>query len=103
MTWIEWGQTLLLVAGASFYVIGTIGVLRFPDVFTRVHALTKADNIGLGLLVIGLLPSAGSVSEGFKLLLIWTVVLAGSATSGQLIARRARERGVVPWSARDKR
>ncbi len=97
MTWIEWIQTLLLSAGACFYVVGTLGVLRFPDVFTRVHALTKADNIGLGLLVVGLVPSAGSVSEACKLVLIWLIVLAGSATSGQLIARRARERGVVPW------
>ena len=98
MTSIEWMQTLLLAGGVCFYVVGTLGVLRFPDVFTRVHALTKADNIGLGLLVVGLAPSVGSVSEAFKLLLIWLVVLAGSATSGQLIARRARERGVVPWT-----
>ncbi len=98
MNWIEWCQTLLLASGAFFYVVGTLGVLRFPDVFTRVHALTKADNIGLGLLVVGLMPSAGSVSEGLKLLLIWVVVLAGSATSGQLVARRARERGVAPWT-----
>lgn len=101
MTWIEWVQTALLGAGAFFYAVGTLGVLRFPDVFTRVHALTKADNIGLGLLVVGLLPSAGSVSEAIKLLLIWLVVLAGSATSGQLVARRARERGVVPWTRED--
>lgn len=98
MTWLEWVQTAFLVAGAFFYVVGTLGVLRFPDVFTRVHALTKADNIGLGLLVVGLLPSAGSLSEAIKLLLIWLVVLAGSATSGQLVARRARQRGVIPWT-----
>ncbi len=98
MTGLEWGQSLLLTAGAAFYVVGTLGVLRFPDVFTRVHALTKADNLGLGLLVLGLLPSAGSISEGVKLVLIWLVVLACSATSGQLVARRARERGVVPWT-----
>ncbi len=98
MTWLEWVQTVLLVSGAAFYVVGTLGVLRFPDVFTRVHALTKADNLGLGLLVLGLLPSAGSPTEAIKLLLIWLVVLAGSATSGQLVARRARRRGVVPWT-----
>lgn len=98
MTWLEWVQTILLVCGAGFYAVGTLGVLRFPDVYTRVHALTKADNLGLGLLVLGLLPSAGSVSEGAKLLLIWLVVLAGSATSGQLVARRARARGVLPWT-----
>lgn len=98
MTWIEWMQVLLLSCGAAFYIVGTIGVLRFPDVFTRVHALTKADNLGLGLLVLGLLPSAASVHEGIKLLLIWLVVLAGSATSGQLVARRARNRGVVPFT-----
>jgi len=39
---------LLLLAGAVFFLAGTLGLLRFPDVYTRLHALTKADNLGLG-------------------------------------------------------
>ena len=54
-------------AGALFFLAGTVGLLRFPDPLTRLHALTKADNLGLGLVVLGLLPQAGSLRDGLKL------------------------------------
>lgn len=102
MTGIEIAQTILIVGGLAFFSVGTLGMLRFPDVFTRLHAITKADNLGLGLLVLGLLPSAVNVAGGAKLVLIWLLVLGASATSGHLIARRAVARGLAPWSAREK-
>ncbi len=97
MTWIEVVQSVLIVTGVGFFVVGTVGLLRFPDVFTRLHALTKADNLGLGLLVFGLLPSASGIASALKLLFIWLLVLAASATSSHLVARRARARGLAPW------
>ena len=51
-------------AGAFFFLAGTVGLLRFPDPLTRLHALTKADNLGLGLVVLGLLPQAEVCSAG---------------------------------------
>ena len=78
-------------AGAFFFLAGTVGLLRFPDTLTRLHALTKADNLGLGLVVIGLLPQAGSVRGGLKLVCIWLLVLLAGATVSQLIARAAYE------------
>ena len=39
-----------------FFLAGTVGLLRFPDTITRLHALTKADNLGLGLIILGLFP-----------------------------------------------
>ena len=55
--------TIVSVAGGAFFFLaGTVGLLRFPDTFTRLHALTKADNLGLGLVILGLLPHVGSVS-----------------------------------------
>ena len=45
-------------AGALFFLAGTVGLLRFPDSLSRLHALTKADNLGLGLIVLGLLPQS---------------------------------------------
>jgi multicomponent Na+:H+ antiporter subunit G len=73
--------------GAFFFFAGTVGLVRFPDSYTRLHALTKADNLGLGLVVLGLLPQVGSALLGFKLILIWFLVLLASAVSSQLIAR----------------
>ena len=77
-------------AGAVFYLAGTVGLLRFPDAYTRLHALTKADNLGLGLVVLGLLPQMDSVSDGLKLACIWLLVLLSGATASQLIARTLR-------------
>ena len=78
-------------AGAFFFLAGTVGLLRFPDTLTRLHALTKADNLGLGLVVLGLLPQAGGLRIAFKLVCIWLLVLLAGATVSQLIARAARQ------------
>lgn len=93
-----WTGTLL-VAGTLFFVAGTTGLLRFPDLFTRLHALTKADNVGLGLIVASLLPQSGSLLAALKLLLIWLFVLLASASAGHLVARAALRAGVRPWTA----
>ena len=81
-----------IVAGAFFYLAGTVGLLRFPDAYTRLHALTKADNLGLVLVVIGLLPQVDGVLAGLKLVLVWLLVMLSSAAVSQLIARSARRR-----------
>jgi multicomponent Na+:H+ antiporter subunit G len=84
-----------VVAGAFFFLAGTTGLLRFPDTFTRLHALTKADNLGLGLVVLGLLPQVDSLLAGIKLVCIWLLVLLSGATASQLIARVVRRRGAL--------
>lgn len=78
-------------AGAFFFLAGTVGLLRFPDTLTRLHALTKADNVGLGLVVLGLLPQSGSLRDGLKLITVWLIGLLAGATVSQLIARAARQ------------
>jgi multicomponent Na+:H+ antiporter subunit G len=80
-------------AGVVFFLAGTVGLLRFPDSLTRLHALTKADNLGLGLVVIGLLPQADGVVTGLKMIFIWLLVMVAGACVAQLIARRLREAG----------
>lgn len=92
---------VLLVIGALFYCAGTIGLIRFPDVYTRLHALTKADNLGLGCLLAGLALRAETLAAAIKLLLIWPLALAASAAVSYAIARRADILGVAPWR-RDK-
>jgi multicomponent Na+:H+ antiporter subunit G len=87
----------LLVLGSLFFCAGTVGLLRFPDVFARLHALTKADNVGLGLIVLGLSIESASLLVTAKLLLIWVLVLLASASAAHLIARAALRRGMRPW------
>ncbi len=81
---------IAIATGAFFFLAGTVGLLRFPDTLTRLHALTKADNLGLGLIVLGLLPQVDGVLNGLKLIAIWLLVLLSGADAGQLIARAAR-------------
>jgi multicomponent Na+:H+ antiporter subunit G len=76
-------------AGAFFFLAGTVGLLRFPDTLSRLHALTKADNLGLGLVVLGLLPRMADPLTGLKLVVIWLLVLVAGATVAQLIGQAA--------------
>ncbi len=84
---------LAVLGGAFFFMAGTVGLLRFPDPLTRLHALTKADNLGLGLVVLGLLPRADGPLGALKLVAIWLLVQLAGATVAQLIAREARRDG----------
>ncbi|MEE4146503.1 MAG: monovalent cation/H(+) antiporter subunit G [Halieaceae bacterium] len=77
------------LAGTVFFLAGSIGLLRFPDLCSRLHALTKADNLGLGLIALGVLAQAGSLAFAAKVILAWFVTLAASAVVGHLIARDA--------------
>ena len=81
--------------GAFFFFAGTVGLLRFPDSPTRLHALTKADNLGLGLVVLGLLPRAGSLLDALKLLAIWALIQVSGAATAQLIGRALSRRGTA--------
>jgi multicomponent Na+:H+ antiporter subunit G len=86
--------TVLAVGlGLVFFAAGTVGLLRFPDSLTRLHALTKADNLGLGFVVLGLLPQTGSLLGAGKLVLIWMLVQFAGATGAQLVAKVLRKEG----------
>lgn len=94
---IDYLSFLLIAGGCGFFLAGTVGLLRFPDVYTRLHALTKADNVGLGLTVAGLVLQAESWAAAGKLVLIWALVLLAGASVAHLVARGALQRGLLPW------
>ncbi len=96
MTGIDAIGAALLWIGAGFFLAGTIGLLRFPDVYARLHALAKVDNLGLGFIALGLALRADSLASALKLLLVWLLALFASATISYLIARRALARGIEP-------
>jgi multicomponent Na+:H+ antiporter subunit G len=92
----------LLLAAAFFFLSGTVGLLRFPDLYTRLHALTKADNLGLGLVALALAIRSGSLAVAAKLLLAWLLALVASSTSCHLVARAARRAGVPAATGTEK-
>jgi multicomponent Na+:H+ antiporter subunit G len=96
MSWADIFTVVAVSLGVLFFVAGSVGLLRLPDAYSRLHALTKADNLGLALIVIGLLPQVGSVLAGLKLIVVWLLVLLAGAAVSQLIARAERRRGPTP-------
>jgi len=75
-----------------------VGLLRFPDTLSRLHAVGKADSAGLALVVLGLLLRADSLVTALKLVFVWALVVVTTALGGQLIGRAAaREAQEPPW------
>lgn len=89
MIWADLLSIACIVLGSFFYLAGTVGLLRLPDVYARLHALTKADNLGLGLIVLGAILQIDDWMVNAKLVLIWGLVMIASATVAHLIARNA--------------
>ncbi len=88
-TLLDAATVALVMAGLFFFIAGTVGLLRFPDTHSRLHALTKADNLGLGLVVLGLALQGGGAAHVAKLVLVWALALVAAASTAQLIARAA--------------
>jgi multicomponent Na+:H+ antiporter subunit G len=82
----------LCLAGAFFFLAGTVGLLRFPDALSRIHALTKADNLGLGLIVLALVITSDSPAVALKMTLIWLLALVASSSNCFLLGQRLLRR-----------
>lgn len=80
-----------MLAGSAFFVTAALGLLRFPDLYSRLHAVTKTDTLGLGLLVLGLALLDPSWRSVLILLLVWLLVMASGAVNCQLLARYTLE------------
>ncbi len=88
---------LLLFTGALFFIIGTIGFLRFPDVYTRLHAATKCDTLGLGMILAGIMLYEGATFASVKLMFIIIFVFLTNPTAAHAIARAAYKHGIGLW------
>ncbi len=78
---------LLIVIGLVFFLTGSVGLLRLPDLPCRLHALAKADNVGLALVAVGTILIDANLLNAIKIILVWLLVLAASSVSSHLIAR----------------
>ena len=80
---------LLTAGGLVFFVAGAAGMVRFPDMHSRLHALTKADNLALGLIVLGAAAQVDRPATVLKLILIWVLALVAAGITSQILARAA--------------
>ncbi|OQW95154.1 MAG: hypothetical protein BWK79_03420 [Beggiatoa sp. IS2] len=86
-----------IILGTGLFLVSTVGLLRLPDVYTRLHALTKANNLGLGLIILSLAGYSGDLLVTLKLLVIWGLVLCANALSCHLIARFTAQQDITLW------
>jgi len=77
------------ILGVGFFTAGTVGLLRFPDLFCRLHAITKADTLGLGFIALSVGLQSQSPWIALKALLTWVVAMAAGAIGCNLMAERA--------------
>lgn len=91
----------LLLAGGFFCVVGSVGLLRMPDFFTRMHAASVIDTLGAGLVLLGLVLQAGFGLVAVKLLMVGVLIFFASPTATHALARAAMARGLQPQLAPD--
>jgi len=87
----------LLLGGLFFHAVAALGVARLPDFYTRLHAVSKAETLGVILTVGALIVSAGPSLLAAKLLLVAAFLFLANPTSTHAIARAALRTGLRPW------
>jgi multicomponent Na+:H+ antiporter subunit G len=93
---LELAAYLLIFAGAVFCLIGAIGILRFPDVYSRMHAAGITDTAGAFSILLGLMLLAGFTISLAKLIFILAFLWVASPTATHALAKAARQGGVHP-------
>lgn len=88
--------------GTFFFLLGTTGLLRMPDIFTRLHPSTKCDTLGACSVIVGMAVYSGWSWEVLKLAVIACFLLLSSATCGHAIGRSALRRNIPYWRKREK-
>lgn len=90
---------LLVLIGAGFSLIAAVGVLRLPDLYTRLHAASKAGAIGAGLVFLAVAVSSLDGAVILRALLGIVFLLLSTPVSAHLLARAAFRSGEAPASA----
>lgn len=101
MTALDATSGVLLLAGSLFALTGGVGLLRFPDFYTRTHAAGLMDSSGAVLILLGLLLRTSDLGVGARLLLIATFLLITGPTATHALAHAARNDGVRVWAERE--
>jgi multicomponent Na+:H+ antiporter subunit G len=88
---------LALLAGVFFQAVAALGVVRMPDVYTRLHAVSKAETLGMLLTLVGIGLSTGLSLTTVKVAFVASFLLLATPTATHAITRAALRLGVPPW------
>jgi len=94
---------ILILSGGVFGIISAIGILRMPDVYTRMHAASIADTMAIGLMFTGMMLQAGWTIVTVKLILILLFIFFASPTTTHALAKAAVAGGIKPILHEDRR
>lgn len=92
---------LLLAVGTFFTIAGTVGFIRFPDFYSRMHATGKCDTLGEGLMLLGLILYEGATFVSVKMLFLIVYIFVANPTATHAIAKAAYDGGIVPWTKKE--
>lgn len=92
---------LLMFGGVFFMLVGSIGINRLPDFYTRAHAAGKVDTLGIMMFLGGMVVHEGFVLNSAKLLLIIAFVAVTSPVASHALARRAILSGLKIWQRKE--
>lgn len=90
--------TALVAGGLFFFLVGGVGIVRFPDFYSRMHPAGKGDTLGATLLVLGLAVHQGWDLLSLKLLLVEAFVLLANPAATHAVGRAAWRAGLAPWT-----
>ena len=96
LSWISIG------IGCAFVLVGGLGLVRLPDVFTRLHAASVADSAGAGFILLGLMLQAGLSLTTLKLVLILAFLVFTAPTAAHALAHAALLDGILPWTRKPR-
>ena len=88
---------ICLIGGAIFLLVGAIGLLRFPDFYTRLHAVSVCDTMGAGLVLVGLMLQGGLSLVTVKLLLMFYFMIFTGPTAVHALAEAALQGKLKPF------
>jgi multicomponent Na+:H+ antiporter subunit G len=89
---------LLVAAGVGFLAVSALGLIRFPDFYTRAHVVAKSETLGILLVGGGLLALRGFGTGSLRLVMLLVIIGVANPTAVHALARAARRAGVTPWT-----
>jgi multicomponent Na+:H+ antiporter subunit G len=88
--------SIFLLVGSVLSAVAALGILRFPDVYTRLHAASKAGPLGAGLVLLGAAFASADLAIAIRALLGFAFLIVTSPVSAHLLARAALKTGIAP-------
>ena len=92
---------VFLLIGCFFIMVAAVGIVRFPDFFSRMHPAGKSDTLGQAMVLLGLMVYEGFTFVSVKLVLIVLFVFIANPTSTHALAKAAYISGLKPWSRKE--